>query len=448
MHINIHAAHIHGTIAIPPSKSHTLRALIAASLAHGVSSIASPLYSADTASALQVLRTLGVRITEDGTNPVHLTIDPPHNRYFFQTGSMVPTELNLGNSGSLLYFLGTLLAVSTSPFCLTGDCSLQGRPVHPLIQIYRQGGVAYQACQTALDRYCPPLSLQGPLQAQDFHIEGPFSQAVTGLLFALPLLKGTSRIFLHNAGELPYIRMTCEWLKTSGIRFHATCDDTSFAITGMQRYQPFNTRIGGDWSSAAFPLAAALVCNSALTLQNLDRCDTQGDSRILDIVQHMGAAIQYSAAVHTVTILPTADTLKGCAINCADIPDAVPALAALAAFAQGNTVLHHAGGCRFKECDRLHVIAQEVAAFGIDIIEGKDWLCIKGQGGANLHPAQVQSHDDHRIAMMLVVIACGIAARQQSACSSCVQDTECIQVSYPSFIEDFKSIGVDCSLQQ
>ena len=446
MHINIHAAHIHGTIAVPPSKSHTLRALIAASLAQGTSSITSPLLSADTISALQVLRTLGVHITERRTNPVHLIIEPPHNRYFFQTDGAVPTELNLGNSGSLLYFLGTLLTVSSSPFYLTGDCSLQGRPVHPLTQIYRQGGIAYQASQAAAGIYSPPLLLQGPLQAQDFHIEGPFSQPVTGLLFTLPLLKGTSRIFFHHAGELPYIRMTCAWLKTSGIRFHAACDYTFFDITGVQRYQPFNTRITGDWSSAAFPLAAALVCKSALTLQNLDPSDTQGDSRILDIVQQMGAQIAYSPETQTVTITPC-KTLYGGSFNCSDIPDAVPALAAIACFAEGNTVLHHAGVCRFKECDRLHVIAQEASAFGIDITEGKDWLCIKGCGGSNLHPAQVQSHDDHRIAMMLAVIACGIAAHQQSARSSCIQDTDCIQISYPSFIEDFKSIGVDCSLQ-
>lgn len=446
MHINIHAAHIHGTLVIPPSKSHTLRALIAASLAQGTSSIASPLLSADTASALQVLRALGVRITEDGTDPMRLTIEPPRNRYFFQTGSTVPAELNLGNSGSLLYFLGVLLAVSSSPFYLTGDCSLQGRPVHPLIHIYRQGGIAYQASQTASGSWSsPPLSLQGPLQAQDFHIEGPFSQAVTGLLFALPLLNGTSRIFFENARELPYIRMTCEWLKTSGIRFHAACGYTSFEITGVQRYQPFNTRIPGDWSSAAFPLAAALVCKSTLMLQNLDPSDTQGDSRILGIVQQMGAEISYSPETQTVTITPC-KTLHGGSFNCSDIPDAVPVLAAIACFAEGNTVLHHAGVCRFKECDRLHVIAQETSAFGIDITEGKDWLCIKGCGGSNLHPAQVQSHNDHRIAMMLAVIACGIAAAKQTAAHTCIQDFECVEVSYPSFIEDFKSIGMQFSI--
>ena len=326
-------------------------------------------------------------------------------------------------------------------------------------------------------REVPPLRFCGPLPAGHYRLDGPFSQPVTGLLLAAPLLNGRSRITVNHAGERPYLRMTCAWLRIAGIEV-LNRGDCYFEVAGGQRYHAFTHTIPGDWSSALFPLTAAVICNAALTLTNLDPTDTQGDSQALSILQAMGADIRCDAERRTVSVFPISGTLKGGRFDCGDIPDAVPILAAAAMFCTGETLLCNAGVCRFKECDRLAASAEELAKFGAHITQGEDFLRIVGSGnkdssesdtggndrtksgGYRLHPARVCSRGDHRIAMMLAVAACGIAVQHhnrqtsvdmreyteqfsQSACSqiSCIEDFDCVKISYPQFIEDMNAVG-------
>ena len=273
-----------------------------------------------------------------------------------------------------------------------------------------------------------------------------------------------SCITFNNAGERPYLRMTCAWLRIAGIEV-LNRSDCYFEIKGRQRYRSFSETIPGDWSSALFPLTAAVICNAALTLTNLDPADTQGDSQALSILKAMGADIRCDAGRRTVSVFPISGTLKGGRFDCADIPDAVPILAAAAVFCTGETLLLNVGVCRFKECDRLAASAEELAKFGADITQGEDFLriggsggnssAVNGSGGQKLHPARVRSRGDHRIAMMLAVAACGIVARyhsgQQSDTTkenpenfsetSCIEDFDCVRISYPRFIEDMNAAG-------
>ena len=471
-----------GTITIPASKSHTIRALLCASLADKPSIITAPLISADTMSAIVLLRQLGVTIIENEPGcqaeqaPLTLKIIPPaagllafaemaaqkralcsddaqlcHTSHRMLHGA---TELDLGNSGSLLYFLGILLAAAASPVRLTGDESLRMRPVAPLLAVYRQAGIPFEACRHDHTEVqtdpgssiiaVPPLTFCGPLSAGTYRLTGPFSQPVTGLLFAAPLLDGLTRIIFDHAGERPYLKMTCAWLYTAGITV-VNQDEQYFEIHGKQRYQAFSAAVPGDWSSALFPLTAAVICNAELTLTNLDPADTQGDVKALDVLRAMGADIRCDAKQHTVSVRPIAGGLKGGCFCCADIPDAVPALAAAALFCAGETLLTDAGVCRFKECDRLAAAAEELAKFGAHIMQEKDFLRIEGTGGTGLHPARVWSRKDHRIAMMLAVAACGIAYRYEdshhSCPISCIEDFDCVNVSYPTFIEDMNAAG-------
>ena len=443
---------LHGTIRIPPSKSHTIRALLCAALAETPSCIESPLMSADILTAIEVLRQLGVGITEIRNRPLVLKVTPPVSGILsFIDNADAEIRLDLGNSGSLLYFLGVLLAAAQCPVSLTGDSSLQSRPVEPLLAVYRQAGLNYSACAVSGSR-TPPVRLCGPLRAGTFRLTGPFSQPVTGLLLTAPLLKGLTEIFFDNAGERPYLRMTCEWLRTAGIEVFSR-DECYFKIAGCQRYSAFSKTIAGDWSSALFPLTAAILCNAALTLTNLDPLDVQGDSQAVHILREMGADIRCNPERRTVTVHPAAASLHGGSFDCADIPDAVPALAAAAAFCEGETFLFNTGVCRFKECDRLHAITEELSKFGAVITQGADFLRIDGKGGGGLHPAGVWSHGDHRIAMMLACTACGIAARSAGSCNSdaqlplkdgslsYIEDFECVSVSYPDFIADMNTAG-------
>ena len=516
MNLKVSTPSFCGTMTAPSSKSHTLRALICASLADDTSFITAPLISGDMESAVQVLRKLGVTITEVSNNPLVFKVTPPvggllasaergaadtnighAKRSDKPAGHAEPlhklseqdsnrsrhdsklpasdTELvlDLGNSGSLLYFLGMILAAADAPVCLTGDESLQSRPVEPLLSVYRQAGIPYSAASIKNDTgsmKVPPLRFCGPLPAGSYQLDGPFSQPVTGLLLAAPLLNGMSRITFNNAGERPYLRMTCAWLRIAGIEV-LNRGDCCFEIKGGQRYRAFTQTIPGDWSSALFPLTAAVICNAALTLTNLDPADTQGDSQALSILKAMGADIRCDAEHRTVSVFPISGTLKGGRFDCADIPDAVPILAAAAVFCTGETLLLNAGVCRFKECDRLAASAEELAKFGADITQGEDFLRIGGSGrnssvvndsgGQKLHPARVRSRDDHRIAMMLAVAACGIAARYHSGqqsdttrensekssgtsdsySDSYIEDFDCVRISYPQFIEDMNAAG-------
>ena len=497
MNLEVSTPSFCGTMTAPSSKSHTLRALICASLADDTSFITAPLISGDMESAMQVLRQLGVTITEVSNNPLVLKVTPPvggllasaergaadtntehtersdtpaghaepPHKLSGQDGKLRASDmelvLDLGNSGSLLYFLGMILAAADAPVCLTGDESLRSRPVEPLLSVYRQAGI-HSAARIKNDTgsmEVPPLRFCGPLPAGTYQLDGPFSQPVTGLLLAAPLLNGMSRITFNKAGERPYLRMTCAWLRIAGIEV-LNRGDCCFEIKGRQRYRSFSETIPGDWSSALFPLTAAVICNAALTLTNLDPADTQGDSQALSILKTMGADIRCDTERRTVSVFPISGELKGGRFDCADIPDAVPILAAAAVFCTGETLLLNAGVCRFKECDRLAASAEELAKFGADITQGEDFLRIGGSGGNSsggqkLHPARVRSRGDHRIAMMLAVAACGIAARyhsgQQSDTTkenienfsetSCIEDFDCVRISYPRFIEDMNAAG-------
>ena len=493
MNLRVSTPSFCGTMTAPSSKSHTLRALICASLADDTSFITAPLISGDMESALQVLQQLGVTITEVSNNPLVLKVTPPAggllasaergaadtnighakppHKLSGQDGKLPASDmelvLDLGNSGSLLYFLGMILAAADMPVCLTGDESLRSRPVEPLLSVYRQAGIPYSAASIKNgtgSMEVPPLRFCGPLPAGAYQLDGPFSQPVTGLLLAAPLLNGMSRITFNNAGERPYLRMTCAWLRIAGIEV-LNRGDCYFEVAGGQRYHAFTQTIPGDWSSALFPLTAAVICNAALTLTNLDPADTQGDSQALSILKAMGADIRCDTERRTVSVFPISGELKGGRFDCADIPDAVPILAAAAMFCTGETLLLNAGVCRFKECDRLAASAEELAKFGAAITQGEDFLRIGGSGGnssaANgsgrqkLHPARVRSRGDHRIAMMLAVAACGIAARYHSgeqsdttkenienfSETSCIEDFDCVRISYPRFIEDMNAAG-------
>ena len=155
----------------------------------------------------------------------------------------------------------------------------------------------------------------------------------------------------------------------------------------------------------------------------------------------MGADIRCDAERRTVSVFPISGTLRGGRFDCGDIPDAVPILAAAAVFCSGQTLLTNAGVCRFKECDRLAASAEELAKFGAHIVQGENFLRIDGSGGTGLHPAQVRSRGDHRIAMMLAVAACGIAE------TSCIEDFDCVKISYPRFIEDMNAAGAVFKVQ-
>ncbi|WP_029410849.1 3-phosphoshikimate 1-carboxyvinyltransferase [Treponema pedis] len=434
-------------ICIPPSKSHSIRALILASFADDISEIENILISGDVKSTVSVLQKLGVKIKiyKTASKEFLAKVTPPACgiKGFISGLKNKPVELYAGNSGSVFYFLGAALTALPFEFIFTGDASLCNRPASPLAEIYEALGIDY-AFSTEAKKAPVKICGKDLNLHQSCRLTGDFSQPVTGLLFSSALREGHLNVNLKRAGELPYLKMTLEWLKICGINFTVSRDFKKIQIKGGQKVKAFKKRITGDWSAAAFPIAAAIASDSELKLKNVDIHDVQGDSGIVGILKKMRAEMEYNEEEKSLIVFPHNGNLSGGEFDISDMPDLLPALSAVACFANGKTVLKNIGICRFKECDRVSAVCSELGKFGADITEGKDFLVIKGLGGKNLHCGNPLSLGDHRIAMMSVAAGLGIAPKNPCAVGadfSEIGGTECISVTYPSFIEDLKVCG-------
>ena len=434
---------------VPPSKSHSIRALILAALAEKPSLIKNLLISGDTESAVSVLKMLGVKINifkhVNGSSSARVI--PPAGgirRFLCERQSVSggePFTVNSGNSGSLFYFLGIILSAIPVHFILTGDASISKRPVLPLTEIYDALGIKYEFLT---DKKSAPLKVFGrdiAAFAADtvLMLNGDFSQPITGLLISSVFHKRKLSIHLKTAGELPYLKMTVEWLRLCGITLKVSSNFKNFEIPCGQNITEFTKTIPSDWSSAAFPIAAALVSNSKMKLKNMDICDVQGDCGIIHILKKMNAEIYYNKSKKELRVLPSLNKLQGGQFDLSSMPDSLPALSAIACFARSKTMFTNIAICRFKECDRIAAICSELRKFGAEIEEGKDFLIINGSGGKNLHPSKVFSYGDHRIAMMLIAVSAGIS-KHEDFCI--IKDAECINITYPEFIENISKSGL------
>ena len=434
-------------IEVPPSKSHSMRALVLASFAEGSSQIENILMSVDTKTAISVFESLGVKfkIEQKAISSADIVVFPPKEGLKKRIESQKQIKIDAGNSGTLFYFLGSILSLMSSDFILTGDSSILKRPVKPLIEIYEELGLKYEFLESfekAPIRVLGGQFLIKDLEEKKICLDGAFSQVVSGLLLGAGLHDFPLQINLKRAGEHPYLKMTLHWLKTCGIKFDVSDAFKTFKIIESQKILGFSANIPADWSSAAFPIALALITASTISIKNIDINDIQGDARIVKVLKEMNADIRFEEESQTLKIFPS--SLKGGTFDCSDIPDAVPALSAIACFAKGETFLKNIEICRYKECDRLSVISSELKKIGADITEGRDFLRIIGNAGKNLRPAAVDSHKDHRIAMMLTVMGFGIDDKAGAVFT--LKNAEYFDISYPSFLEDIKKIRLTFSI--
>ncbi len=416
----VHPSSLNGTITIPASKSHTLRAILFAALAEGTSHIQEFLPSPDTTAMIEAVRQLGATV-KIFDNELIITGVNGHPQ--------VPDDIiQCGNSGLVLRLIGALAGLMPHYIVLTGDTSIRtSRPAQPLLDGLMQLGCF--AVSSRGDGYAP-LLLRGPFTKRSATIDGQDSQPVSGLLIAAAFAPHPTELHVSNPGETPWIDLTLNWLKQMGIRCRAT-GYTHYRLEGQARIRRLFYRVPGDFSTAAFPLAAALLTGSELTLRNLDMADIQGDKALIPILQQMGAKLRIDTAQRTV-IVEKGSQLKGARIDVNGLIDALPILAVIGCFATGRTELVNGSIARRKESDRIATIARELRKMGADIEEQSDGLTISP---SQLRGAEVSSCHDHRIALSLAVAA--LAARG----SSQISETACIAKSYPSFCKDFQAIG-------
>jgi 3-phosphoshikimate 1-carboxyvinyltransferase len=410
-------ARLQGRITIPASKSHTIRAILIASLADGTSVLHRPLVSEDTQAAITACRALGAKIIQSDDR-IEITGFGPHPVQPITTLDM----LNSGTSTNLM--LGVLASLGMQAD-ITGDVSLQSRPVQALTDALQKLG-----CRVIFHARpgCPPLSIRGRMRGGSIVLDASkSSQYVSSLLIACPLAPRETEIIVENPSELPYIDMTLAWLEEQEI--HCTREAyTRFIIPGGQHYRAFEKTIPADWSSAAFPLCAAALTDSDVVLEGLDLQDVQGDKAIVDYLRLMGADISETPE----GIRVRGRSLKGCRLDINATPDALPALAVMGCFSAGQTILENVAQARVKETDRISVMALELKKMGARITEKPDGLVIDD---AALTGAQVNGHHDHRVVMALAIA--GLRAEGTTT----IDTAESVAVTYPSFVKSMQQLG-------
>ena len=384
MNVTITPGLLRGAITPPPSKSQAHRLLIAAALADGESRIEHLADSQDIQATRRCMAALKA------------------------PGEDLPV-LDCGESGSTLRFLIPVALALRGGGRFTGRGRLMERPQKPYFDLFDEKGIAYRQEDGV-------LTVQGRLTPGTFALPGDVSsQFVTGLLYALPLLEGDSRITLTTPLESRgYVDLTLEALERFGIR--AECPDgRTQRVPGGQTYRPCRAAVESDYSQAAFYYAANGL-GGQVEILGLNPRSAQGDRCI--VPYHMQLCGPGEAE-----------------LDVSQCPDLVPPLAAHAALRQGITRIVNAARLRIKESDRLTAVTQVLTALGADVVEGADRLTITGQPEGLAGGVTVDSHNDHRIAMMAAIAATRCAAPVT------IIGAECVAKSYPDFWEDYERLG-------
>ena len=451
-----------GAISVPGSKSHTIRACLLAALAEGTSCIRNPLPSADCLSAARCIAEIGAKVEMTSDNSLW-TVHGAGKKVHLPSN-----VVDVGNSGSVLYFLTPIAATFPGWSIFTGDESIRTRPVGHLAQALEQLGAKTHISRPDVD--APPLLVHGPISAGKVVTDGRLSQYISGLMMAASRMTGSLEIELTDPKEVPYLDMTKMWLESLGIPVQMSADYKHIVVGGPHNIAAFDRTIPSDWEAVAFPLVAALLTDSCITIQHIDGSGSQGDEAIVEVLQSVGACIDWNkekeelavyGGSHAQKHFPATNGVAGrlstehlpdktLRINCSGFPDAVPALSVAACFIEGTTIIEDIGVCRKKETDRIEVMKSELTKLGATVEEGPDYLIIHGHspltadGKPNpefaLHGGVVESYDDHRVAMSLAVM--GLALKDEII----VKDAECCAVSFPDFFQAMEGIGAGFTL--
>lgn len=408
MDILITPSPISGSIEGIASKSFAHRALICACLAKGTSKIKINTTSEDIESTVSCLRSLGAKIDINGSVYSVTPIEKP----------LQSAETDCNESGSTLRFLLPVICALGTKTTVNGSGRLPERPLSPLREELIRMGASIS------DSF--PLEVSGKIGAGEFTMRGDVSsQFVTGLLMALSYLGDGKINLLPPVQSRPYIDITLQVLRQFGADIKEEKNTFYINSSGLCGC---DFTVEADWSNAAFPL-----CMGA-EVTGLNPDSTQGDKAIIDVLKAMGAEITQKNGSYTADV----SSLHGCRIDASQIPDAVPVIAAVAATAEGETVIYNAERLRLKESDRIMTTASMIRSLGGDIAETDDGLIINGKPA--LSGGETPSFNDHRIAM-----AAAVAAARCTG-SVTIRNAEAVNKSYPEFFKDYNKLGGKASV--
>lgn len=404
---------VHARIRLPGSKSITHRALMMACLAAGPGEILNPLRAEDTLLTANALKQLGAAVEWRDNSVV---VAPPARRW------NQPVEpIFLGNSGTSTRFLIALAAAGTGTFILDGIPRLRERPVGPAAEALKALGVTVRW----LDKTgFPPVEITScGLSGGDVTVDASrSSQFLSGLLLAAPTARRELRIaWPEPAASFPYVAMTLGMMQNAGIRFEQT-GSHAITVPAPQVYAPGNITVEGDCSSASYFWGAAAITGGEIVTAPISSKSLQGDCRLLDVIAKMGCLIDWQ---------PEGVRVRGPArlaaidIDMNEMPDMVPTLAVLAAFADGTSRIRNVAHLRIKESDRLAAMAAGLKMLHVGIEEFEDGLLIRG-GNPSAPSAPIPARSDHRIAMAFAIAGLrldGVA----------IQGADSVAKSFPDF---------------
>jgi 3-phosphoshikimate 1-carboxyvinyltransferase len=429
-----------GSVRIPASKSHTIRRLLIAALAGGVSEIEYPLDSLDARSCVSVCRALGADIEEHrardsrcanpadsgGARLVRWTVRGTGGPAAF-SGRPHEAALDVGNSGTTLFLGLAAAALFPVPVCFTGDGQIRRRSAAPLLAALAGLGI-----RTVSASGCAPITVCGPWKGGRVSLECPTSQYLSALLLAAPLAPaGTvTEIETPLLNERPYVEMTLAYLEAQGLSIEAAEDLSFFRIPGGASYKPLHGPVPGDFSSAAFPAAAAAITGGSLVIRGLNPEDPQGDKAFFDMLGRMGCTVRWDRAADWSLAVSRTGPLRGGTFDLNATPDLLPVMAVLGAYAEGKTTLVNAAHARIKETDRIAVMAESLKRLGVPVEERPDGLAIHGtlKGAAEGPVRELSGHGDHRVVMALAAAALGGAGPLE------ISGAESADVTYPGFL--------------
>jgi len=402
-----------GSVAVPPSKSQTHRAIIAASLARGKTVIHNAAVNDDIAATIAAMEKIGVKIINNGTQLIVTGV----SRILVSDDNFI----DCNESGSTLRFIIPMMSLSREKIVYTGTPGLLKRPIASYDAICRQHGLNYQQTEKS-------IMVSGTLNPGVYEVPGSISsQFVSGLMFALPLLKEDSEIRVLEALESKgYIDLTIDMLRRFGVAVEEK--GSSYFIRGNQSYAPANIVIENDHSQMAF-FAAAGVLSGEVFCRTIGPASLQPDRRIIDVI----AAMKGDFEIRDGGIVFRKSELQGATVDVSQCPDIGPIIAVLGAFAKGVTVVENAMRLKFKESNRLQSTYDILKNLGADIEMTETSLIIRGKpflDGGLLDPAA-----DHRIVMSAAIAATRCLKPVM------IRHAEAVNKSYPTFFADFKAVG-------
>ncbi len=428
MNVLITPSFLEGHVKVPASKSLSHRALICAGLAQGVSTIYNLGASQDITATMNCLQALGATFSHqeqalglldawkvNGCNPA------------LRSQSVT---LNANESGSTLRFLIPIAATSRALTTFLGQSSLLVRPLGIYENIFLDQGLPFEQGPQG-------LHFHGPLESGLYTLNGDVSsQFISGLLMAAPLLQGLDIAVLPPYQSKSYVDLTVDMMKIFGVSIQQPTSH-AYCIEPDACYKPAQVVVESDWSQAAFFLALGML-KAPLYLEGLVMNSKQGDGVIASIIQQAGGKLEVIEDELATTIRISPNKRLAFEADLANCPDLGPILCALAAMIPGNSKLTNAARLRFKECDRIAAMEEELRKWGVNISSDENNIYISGKEEYKKdQPVVLDGHNDHRVVMAMSIFALGAQS------PSIIQGAQAISKSYPTFFEDLKSLGAD-----